>query len=408
MHSNALRDLRPAWVEVDLDAIAHNTQAVKGLLTNTKLLAIVKADGYGCGAVQVARIMVENGADKLGVVLLDEAIELRRAGIQAPILNVGGILPEHAYLPVKYDIEQAVTSTEVAEALSSAAVAAGKQVRVHLKVDTGMSRWGMRFDQAPAWIAQVARLPGLRCEGVFTHFAMSDALDKSFTELQLCRFQQVRRQVEAYGIHVPTWHTANSGAILDLPEAHLDMVRCGLLLYGYYPSPDVNMPLALKPAMAVKARIMQVRSIARGDTVGYGRRYMAEGEERIAVLQIGYADGYDRGLRNVGTVLIRGQRAPVVGGICMDACFVRVDAVGEVDLGEVVTLMGKDGEEEISPHDIADAIGSVSYEVMARFGSRLPRIYQRDGRPVSVKSLVTGFKETSVNSEEQGPTTERP
>jgi len=396
MKNDLLAYLRPAWVEVDLDAIAHNTEAVKQLVGKSKLLAVVKADGYGCGAVQVARVMVAHGVDKLGVVLLDEAIELRRAGISAPILNVGGILPEHAPLVVDHNVEQAVTSTEVAEALSAAAVTSGKTAVVHLKVDTGMSRWGIRFDQAPAWIAKVAHLPGLQLEGVFTHFAMSDALDKSFTELQLCRFQQVRHEVEKLGINVPLWHAANSGAILDVPAAHFDMVRCGLLLYGYYPSSEVQRPLTLWPAMAVKARVMQVRTLRQGDTVGYGRRYMAEGPEQIAVVQIGYADGYDRGLRNVGTVLVRGKRAPIVGGICMDACFVRVDHLSDVAIGEVVTLMGKDGAEEISPHDIADAIGSVSYEIMARFGARLPRVYLKGGKPVAVKSLATGFREVSL------------
>ncbi len=396
-----LAHLRPAWVEVDLDAIAHNTAAVKGLVGAGELLAVVKADGYGCGAVQVARVVLAHGADKLGVVLLDEARELRQAGITAPILNVGGILPEHAPLAVELEVEQAVTSAEVARALSKAALSAGRAAVVHLKVDTGMSRWGVRFDQAAAWIAEVARLPGLRLEGVFTHFAMSDALDKSFTELQLCRFRQVRREVEALGIHVPLWHAANSGAILDLPAAHFDMVRCGLLLYGYYPSSEVQRSLALRPAMAVRARVMQVRALRPGDTVGYGRRYMADGPQQIAVLQIGYADGYDRGLRNVGTVLIKGRRAPIVGGICMDACFVRVDQLGDVAVGDVVTLMGKDGDEEISPHDIADAIGSVSYEVMARFGARLPRVYRQGGKVVAVKSLGTGFREISLSDGKQ-------
>lgn len=394
--NDLLAHLRPAWMEVDLDAIAHNTAAVKGLVGAGKLLAVVKADGYGCGAVQVARVILASGADKLGVVLLDEALELRRAGIRAPILNVGGILPEHAPLAVQLDVEQAVTSTEVATALSKAALSAGRTAAVHLKVDTGMSRWGVRFDQAATWIAEVARLPGLRLEGVFTHFAMSDALDKSFTELQLRRFQQVRREVEALGVPVPIWHAANSGAILDAPAAHLDMVRCGLLLYGYYPSSDVQRPLALQPAMAVRARVMQVRALRPGDTVGYGRRYMADGPQKIAVLEIGYADGYDRGLRNVGTVLIKGRRAPIIGGICMDACFVRVDQLEDVAVGEVVTLMGKDGDEEISPHDIADAIGSVSYEVMARFGARLPRVYRQGGKVVAIKSLGTGYRETGV------------
>ncbi len=388
--------LRPAWVEVDLDAIAHNTRQVKGLVAPRKLLAVVKADGYGCGAVQVARVMVANGADMLGVVLLDEALELRRAGLQVPILNLGGILPEQAGIAVAHEVAQAVTSTEVARALSSAAQCMGKRAVVHFKVDTGMSRWGVRFDQAAGWIASVVHLPGLQVEGVFSHFAMSDALDKSFSELQLFRFQVVRRQLAELGIRVPIWHMANSGAILDLPQAHFDMVRCGLLLYGYYPSPEVRRAIPLCPAMAVKARVMQLNRLQRGDTVGYGRRYMAEGEEQVAVLQIGYADGYDRGLRNCGTVLVKGQQAPIVGGICMDACFVRVDHVGPVRLGEVVTLMGRHGDTEISPHDIADAIGSVSYEVMSRLGARLPRVFLSAGKPASVKSLGTSFQEVAL------------
>lgn len=385
---------RPSWVEVDLDAIAHNVRQIKKYLNGTSLCAVVKADAYGLGAVAVARTLVESGVDCLGVVTLDEAVELRNAGIEVKILNMGPVFPDQADAVIEHDLEQIVYESNVAKALSKAAQTYGREARVHFKIDAGMSRYGAAWTEAVGAFSGLVRHPHLRFVGAMTHFPMSDAVDKSFALLQIHRFKSIRRELEAQGYDIPVWHICNSGGVLDLPDAHMEMVRIGLLLYGYFPSEDVRRPFPLKPAMQVKTRIAELRTIERGDSVGYGRRYIAEKAERIAVLPIGYADGYDRGLRNIGQVLIHGQMAPIVGGLCMDACFVRVSDLPQTRVKDVVTIMGRDGGVDISPHDIAGLIGSVSYEVMARWGRRLPRVYLKNAEIVAVRNELTEASES--------------
>lgn len=376
--------LRKSWVEVDLDAVSHNVSMIRAYLGKTVYLAVVKADAYGLGVLPIAKTILENGADKLGLVTLEECIELRRAGITAPLLNMGPVWQDQADIVLEYDIEQVAYQLPVIEAISKAAKKAGKTAKIHLKVDTGMSRYGVHFSQAGAAIAKAAVLPNIEILGVMTHFPMSDELDKSFALLQIERFKTLRRQVENMDIHIPLWHTANSGAVLDLPQAHFDMVRVGLMNFGYFPSKQVKRPFELKPAMSVKSKIVEIREIHRGDTVGYGRRFMAEKDEQIGVLPLGYADGYDRKIRSGGQVLIHGEKVPIVSGLCMDAFFVRLTDFPNVRIGDTATLMGIDGGEEISPHDIAGIIGSVSYEVISRFGKRLPRVYLKKGRIVEI------------------------
>ena len=376
--------LRKSWVEVDLDAVSHNVSMIRAYLGKTVYLAVVKADAYGLGVLPIAKTILENGADKLGLVTLEECIELRRAGITAPLLNMGPVWQDQADIVLEYDIEQVAYQLPVIEAISKAARNAGKTAKIHFKVDTGMSRYGVHFSQAGAAIAKAAVLPNIEILGVMTHFPMSDELDKSFALLQIERFKTLRRQVENMDIHIPLWHTANSGAVLDLPQAHFDMVRVGLMNFGYFPSKQVKRPFELKPAMSVKSKIVEIREIHRGDTVGYGRRFMAEKDEQIGVLPLGYADGYDRKIRSGGQVLIHGEKVPIVSGLCMDAFFVRLTDFPNVRIGDTATLMGIDGGEEISPHDIAGIIGSVSYEVISRFGKRLPRVYLKKGRIVEI------------------------
>ena len=382
--------LRPAWVEVDLDAVAHNVRVIRKYLGDVKMLAVVKAHGYGLGAVECAREIAANGVDYLGVVMLDEAYELRRAGIDAPILNTGAIYADQADYVLDLGIEQMLYQHDVAGALSKAAQRLNSKARVHVKIDTGMSRFGFHFTKAAAEIARLVTIPNLEIVGAFTHFPMSDAVDKSFALLQIERMNNVKAELESAGIRIPIWHMANSGGTLDLPQAHFDMVRVGLMNYGYWPSFDVRNPFVLKPAMSVRARIVAVRHIERGDTVGYGRKFMAEKDERIGVLPLGYADGYDRKLSKTGEVLCRGRRFPIIGGLCMDAAFIKITDMPDISVGDVVTLMGRDGEQEISPHDIAGLIGSVSYEVIARFGRRLPRVYKKKGHTINIINTLTG------------------
>ncbi len=369
--------LRPAWVDINLDAVAHNVRVIKNYLGAVKLLAVVKANGYGLGAIPMAREISQNGADYLGVVMLDEAYELRRAGITTPILNTGAIFADQAEYVIDLGIEQMVFQPDVARALSDVATAHGTRAKIHYKIDTGMSRFGVHYSQAAEKIEKFLALPNVDVVGAFTHFPMSDAVDKSFALLQIERVNTIKNQLDSKGIHIPVWHMANSGGTLDLPTAFFNMVRVGLMNYGYWPSFDVRQPFELKPAMSVKAKIVNIRDIKRGDTVGYGRKFMAEKDERIAVLPIGYADGYDRKLSKIAEVLWKGRRLPIIGGLCMDAAFVKVTDAPEIKIGDTVTLMGVDRDEEISPHDIAGLIGSVSYEVISRFGRRLARVYSR-------------------------------
>ncbi len=384
---------RPSWIEIDLDAIGHNLKQVQFLLsgTETRLLGVVKADAYGAGAVPVARVLEAGGIDRLGVVTLEEGIQLRRAGITCPILNMGTLFPDQVMPVVEHDLEQMVFQSEVAHALSREAERQGKTVHVHYKIDTGMSRYGVRFDRAADVFTSLRSIPHLDWVGAMSHFANSDGLDKSFPLLQLSRFQTVRRQFEEKKITIPLWHICNSGGTLDLPEARQNMVRVGLMLYGYYPSTDVQKPLDLKPAFSLKSSVVTERNLNRGDSLGYGRRYMAEQPERIGVLPLGYADGYDRKLRNRGQVLWAGQRLPIIGGLCMDACFVHLTDVPDCTEGSEVTVIGHDGDDVITPHDVAGWAESVSYEVMARLGKRLPRVYMRgDTIDHIVKSVMAG------------------
>jgi len=382
--------LRPAWVEVDLDAIADNVKTIKAYLGHVKLLAVVKANGYGAGAVAAAQEIVANGADYLGVVMLDEAYELRRAGVTAPILNMGAVYADQADAVVDLGVEQMAYQFEVAESLSRAAKKMNARAKIHFKIDTGMSRFGVFYANAAQEIERFCALPNVDIVGAFTHFPMSDAVDKSFALLQIERIKNLKAELANRDIRIPLWHMANSGGTLDLPQAHFDMVRVGLMNYGYWPSFDVRQPFELTPAMSLKAKIVAVRQIKRGDTVGYGRKYMAEQDERIAVLPIGYADGYNRRLSKIGEVLHNGRRLPIVGGLCMDAAFIKISEFPDINVGDIVTLMGRDGEEEISPHDIAGLSATVSYDIISSFGRRLPRVYKRNGQVQHIVNSLTG------------------
>ena len=381
--------LRPAWIEVDLDAVGKNVRNIRNYLGDVKMLAVVKANGYGLGAVPTAKEIAANGVDYLGVVMLDEAYELRSAGLTTPILNMGAIYADQAEYVIDLDIEQMVYQSDVAAALSKAAGKLGVSAKIHVKINTGMSRFGFQYSTAVADIEKLLSLPNLDVVGAFTHFSMSDAVDKSFALLQIERMKTIKTELSQRGVAIPCWHMSNSGGALDLPQANFDMVRIGLMNYGYWPSFDVRTPFELTPAISLKSKIVAIRKVKRGDTVGYGRKYMAEKDERIAVLPIGYADGYSRSLSKIGHVLCKGHRLPIVGGLCMDATFFNITDIPNIDVGDAVTLMGVDGSEEISPHDIGGLIGSVSYDVISNFGRRLPRVYLKEGKVQHiVNSLV--------------------
>ena len=365
--------LRPAWVEIDLVRLRHNLQLIRrDLPRNVQLLAVVKDEAYGHGALDVARIALEEGAWGFGLSTLEEAVALRDAGITAPLLLLGE--RQEAELPwcVEHNLTVCVNEPHTVRKLAHAAADANKCVPVHLKIHTGMSRFGVRWDEALPLIEQIGAEKSLRLEGVMTHFAQSDETDKTFANLQFSRFNEVLQGMAARGISVKLRHTCNSGGFLDLPHAHLDMVRVGILMYGVFPSPVCRRIPGIEPVMSVKARIAAIQKLKPGEVVGYGMRYAAPSERRIAVLPIGYGDGFPR-VRNQGGALIRGQRAPLVGGIAMDALMVDITDIPEAQMWDEAVIMGRQGSEEITAHDMAKLKNSVSYDVLTSWRLRLRR-----------------------------------
>lgn len=374
-----LRRIRPTWAEVDLDAIAHNTAQLRRL-TNpaAKLMAVVKADGYGHGAVKVAETALQNGAQWLAVAVLEEALALRQAGITAPILVLGYLQPGQADTAAVYDLRLTVYDLDSARALDQWGRALGRQVNIHVKVDTGMGRIGLQPDEVVPFMQAVGELKGLHLEGLFTHFATADEADRSFTERQFATFQRVLAQVEGAGITVPIRHAANTAALIVHPQTHLDMVRAGIALYGLPPSGQVEWPVELRPAMTWKTRISHFKTVPEGTPISYGRTYRTSREdERIATLPVGYADGYSRRLSNTGRVLVGGTVCSVVGQVCMDQIMIRVPEDTPVGVGDEAVLMGRQGAAVISADDLAAQLGTIAYEVVCAVGKRVPRIYRQ-------------------------------
>jgi alanine racemase len=369
---------RPVWAEIDLRAIAHNLQAMKQVTSPaTEIMAVVKANAYGHGILEVSRVALTNGAKWLGVAILDEALLLRQHEIKAPILVLGYTGIEQAETVVRAGVTQAVYTFSQAKALSAAAVKLGLLAVIHLKIDTGMGRLGFLPSAATlATIEKIADLPGLVIGGIFTHFAAADAPDKTYTREQFRQFQALIQELEWKGIKPPLKHAANSAAFLDLPETHLDLVRLGIVLYGLYPSPEVRQDLlCLQPAMTVKARVSFVKELPAGWNVSYGRTYTTAGPTAIATIPMGYADGYSRLFSNRGEVLIRGIRVPVVGRVCMDQFMVDVSAQFPVVLGDEVVIFGRQNGSVLTVEELAAKIGTINYELICMISERVPRIY---------------------------------
>jgi alanine racemase len=365
--------LRPAWVEIDLGRLRRNLQLIRRDLPNhVQLMAVLKDEAYGHGALDVVRIALEEGASCLGLSTLEEAMALRDAGITAPMLLLGE--RQEAELPwcVEHDLTVCVNEPNRVRELARVATAAGKRAAVHVKIHTGMSRYGVRWDEALPLIELIASEKSLRLEGVMTHFAQSDETDKTFATVQLTRFTDVLQSAAARGLDVGCRHTCNSGGFLDLPHAHLDMVRVGILMYGIFPSTVCRRIQGIEPVMSVKARIAGIQQLKPGEVVGYGMRYTAISPRRIAVLPIGYGDGFPR-VRNQGYALIHGQRAPLVGGIAMDALMVDVTEIPEAQMWDEAVIMGRQRADEITVHDMAKLKNSVSYDVLTGWRLRLRR-----------------------------------
>lgn len=368
---------------VDLDAIEENFEAMKAnLKEGTQIAAVVKANGYGHGAAPIAR-MIEKKDYLWGVAAatIEEAVELRKNGIEKPILILGYVFPEHYEELVRLDIRPTVFRLDMAKELSAEAVRQGKEVKVHIKVDTGMSRIGFAdTEDSVKEVCAISQLPGLKLEGLFTHFAKADELDKTATEKQLARYLAFCKACEEAGVSFRIHHCSNSAGIIDLPEANLDMVRAGITVYGLYPSDEVKKDLVpLKPAMEMKSHIVHVKTIAPGTEVSYGGIYTADSPRRIATVPVGYADGYPRSLSNKGCVLVAGKRAPICGRVCMDQMMVDVTEIPEAVPGMEVTMFGKDGEACLSVDELAELSGRFNYEFVCDLSKRVPRIYLRHG-----------------------------
>jgi alanine racemase len=365
--------LRPAWTEIDLGKLRRNLQIIRRDLPRAvRLLAVVKDEAYGHGALDVARIALEEGAWGFGLSTLEEAMGLRDGSIAAPLLLLGE--RQEAELPwcVEHDLTVCVNEPHTIRKLARVAAAMDKRVPVHLKVHTGMSRYGVRWDEAHALIEQIAGEKSLLLEGVMTHFAQSDEIDKTFANLQFGRFQEVLNHLEQRNLKVQIRHCCNSGGYLDLPHAHLDMVRPGILLYGVFPSSVCRRLEGIEPVMSVKARIAAIQKLKPGEVVGYGMRFTATSERRIAVLPIGYGDGFPR-VRNQGGALLHGRLAPLIGGIAMDALMVDITDIPQAQMWDEAVLMGRQGGAEITVHDLAKLKNSVSYDVLTNWRLRLRR-----------------------------------
>ncbi|HLO01521.1 MAG TPA: alanine racemase [Symbiobacteriaceae bacterium] len=365
--------IRPTWVEVDLDAIAANVQTLKACAPNSMLMAVVKANAYGHGVVQVAKAAVQAGAEWLGVASVEEGMELRRAGITTPCLILGHVQPGQADNTLLYDLRPTVYQMEVVQECSKWARAYRRKMALHVKVDTGMGRVGLPPEQVVAFIKQVNSLPMLEVEGLFTHFAVADEPENPMTGAQISRYNQVLADLEAEGIQIPIRHTCNSAGIMIHPSGHYDMVRAGIAMYGMPPDPQVKWPVELKPALTWKTRISFLKEVEAGAPLSYGGTYRPTERERIAVLPVGYADGLSRNLSNRGVLLVNDHPCPIVGRVCMDQTLIRIPDGVEAQVGDDVIIIGP-GQ---PAHALAQMLGTINYEIVCDIGPRVPRFYRR-------------------------------
>ncbi len=386
--------MRPNWVEIDLDIVEQNVRQIRRHLDlhgarRSRIAAVVKADGYGHGAEMVARSALRAGADWLAVAFLEEGLILRERGLDAPILVLGWTPPEGMEEAVEAGITLTIATCRDGRALAGIARGRGREIPVHIKVDTGMGRLG--FMDGAEGLGEVTALfgePGLKLEGVFTHFSVADE-DAAFTREQIRRFREFTGALRRAGLRIPIRHACNSAGVLDFPDAAFDMVRPGLMLYGVYPAEKVKRSVRVKPFLTWKTRIAQVKVVPAGEGVSYGRTFIANGPVRIATLPVGYADGYPRGLSNRGEVLIGGRRCRVSGRVCMDQTMVAVPpGVGDLTAGTEVVLLGDDDRESITVDEIALAMDTIPHEIFTEINKRVPRVFRRGGRIIGESGVL--------------------
>ncbi len=366
--------IRPTRVEVDLGRLGGNLAAIRSHVGGARVMAVVKANAYGHGLVPVAREMVRRGADSLGVALLEEAVQLREAGVTAPILVFGGIAETQIPLFFRHDLTLTAPSVDKLRLIDDAAAAYGVTARVHLKIDTGMERLGIHYYSADKLLEASLNARHLQVEGIYSHFANSDIADLGHARLQLERFMEVLRFYERRSLPVPQRHIANSGGILQLPESHLDLVRPGILLYGVYPGPECARTVAVLPALTWKSHVAYFKVVQPGHPVSYGSTWVADHAVRMVTVPVGYGDGYFRALSNRAEVLIRGERHPVAGRVCMDQVMVNIGQ-GTAYYRDEVVLLGRQGDAEVTADELAGWASTISYEVLTNINARVPRVY---------------------------------
>ena len=376
---------RPLWAEIDLDALTYNVASLKAQAGPAALAAVVKANAYGHGALGVAAPALEAGADRLAVICVDEGEQLRRGGVTAPILIMGHSPAGDAHRIVELRLTPTVASLEMGRALAREAEAAGVRQPLHLKVDTGLNRYGVTPQEIVPLAEALREMPALEVEGLFTHFASADEGDKRFTLEQYTTFRSVAEKLPWIGMR----HVSNTATLLDRPEMSLDLVRPGVGIFGLYPSEYVSRSLNLRPVLSLKSRVARLTSIASGDGVSYGRTWRANRPSVIALVMCGYGDGLPRVLSNRGSLLVRGRRVPIVGRVCMDMCMADVTDVAGVAEGDEVVIVGRQEGDEISAAEVADLCGTISYEILCGISARVPRLYLKSGHLVAVETLTT-------------------
>lgn len=376
--------LRPTWVEINTRAIENNARRLKKIIgTKTELMAMVKANGYGHGALEAARAALRGGASWLGVYAAGEGLELRDAGIAAPILVLGPTLPEWTRDAIAHDLTLVIPAREYVQPILDAAKSLNRTARVHVKVDTGMTRLGFDSQRAAKEILEFAREKNLLVEGILTHFAVADdpnargiaGWGEAFTRQQLDAFLRVADELEQAGLTLSYRHAANSPGAIYYQHPRLNLARSGILLYGLHPSDDIPRPTEFEPALSFKTRLAFVRDVPAGRFVSYGATFETKRPTRVGVLMVGYADGFRRAPKNYGQVLVRGQRAPIIGRVCMDQTMIDLTEIPEAKLGDQVVLIGKQGQAELSAEEIGAQLGTNNYETVTTISARVPRIY---------------------------------
>ncbi len=367
------------WCEIDLKAIRENMIHIRDKAGDgINVMAVIKADGYGHGAVPIGHY-IEDIVDYFGVASIEEAVELRKSGLTSPILILGYNSPSMYGLNLRYDVDQTIYSLQTAEAMSEEAVSAGKTARIHIALDTGMTRIGLSPDEKGlAVIKSIMALPGIKIEGMFTHFSCADMENKAYTYEQMKRYDRFVEMLGQEGIEIHVKHICNSAGIMEFDHHRYDMVRAGIILYGLLPSDEVNVKsVALSPALSWRSHVVNIMEPEMNRGISYGATYVTDHPCRIATVSIGYADGYPRSLSNKGWVLIHGRKAPIVGRVCMDQMMVDITDIPDVKIEDVVTLVGKDGSEQITAEEISEAAGSFNYEFVCDISKRVPRKYSR-------------------------------